>query len=68
NQVPISGEPDEESDGLPVVLFSQQNARLYGNEAQVDWHLNDDWRLELFTDYPRAKLDSGGNVPRMPPM
>lgn len=67
-QVAISGESDEEADGLPVVLFSQQNARLYGYEAQVDWHLNDDWRLEVFTDYTRAKLDSGGNVPRIPPM
>ncbi len=50
------------------MLFAQQDARLYGYEAQVDWHLNDDWRLEVFTDYTRAKLDSGGNVPRIPPM
>ena len=68
NQVAVSGEPDDEADGLPVVLFAQQDARLYGYEAQVDWHLNDDWRLEVFTDYTRAKLDSGGNVPRIPPM
>lgn len=68
NQVAISGESDEETDGLPVVLFSQQDARLYGYEAQIDWHLNDDWRLEVFTDYTRAKLDAGGNVPRIPPM
>ncbi|MDO6836924.1 TonB-dependent receptor [Pseudoalteromonas carrageenovora] len=68
NQVAVSGEPDDEADGLPVVLFAQQDARLYGYEAQVDWHLKDDWRLEVFTDYTRAKLDSGGNVPRIPPM
>lgn len=62
------GEPQEESDGLPVIIFAQQDARLYGYEAQVDWHLNDEWRWEIFTDFTRAKLDSGGNVPRIPPM
>ncbi|MDO6568569.1 TonB-dependent receptor [Alteromonas sp. 1_MG-2023] len=59
---------DEESDGLPVVVFAQQDAHLYGYEAQVDWHFADDWRVEVFSDYTRAKLDSGGNVPRTPPM
>ena len=63
-----NGEPEGETDGLPVIIFSQQDARLYGFEAQVDWHLSDDWRWEVFTDYTRAKLDSGGNVPRIPPM
>lgn len=63
-----NGEPEGETDGLPVIIFSQQDARLYGFEAQVDWHLSDDWRWEVFTDYTRAKLDGGGNVPRIPPM
>ena len=59
---------DEESDGLPVIVFAQQDAHLYGYEAQVDWHFAKDWRVEIFSDYTRAKLDSGGNVPRTPPM
>lgn len=59
---------DEETDGLPVVLFAQQDAKLYGFEAQVDWHLNEQWRLDVFSDYTRAKLDKGGNVPRIPPL
>jgi iron complex outermembrane receptor protein len=63
-----NGESGDESDGLPVIIFSQQDARLYGFEAQVDWHLSEEWRWEVFTDYTRAKLDSGGNVPRIPPM
>jgi iron complex outermembrane receptor protein len=63
-----NGESGDESDGLPVIIFSQQDARLYGFEAQIDWHLNEEWRWEVFTDYTRAKLDSGGNVPRIPPM
>jgi len=67
-QVANFGEPADEADGLPVVVFAQQNATLYGYEAQIDWHLNDQWRLEAFTDYTRAKLASGLNVPRIPPM
>lgn len=63
-----NGEPEEETDGLPVIAFSQQDARLYGFEAQLDLHLGDDWRWEVFTDYTRAKLNNGGNVPRIPPL
>ncbi|MBB1333470.1 TonB-dependent receptor [Pseudoalteromonas sp. SG43-7] len=59
---------DEETDGLPVVNFAQGDAKLYGFEAQVDWHLNEQWRLDVFSDYTRAKLDKGGNVPRIPPL
>jgi iron complex outermembrane receptor protein len=68
DDVTQNGEPTEETDGLPVVIFSQQNAKLYGFEAQLDWHFNEQWRWEIFTDYTRAKLNSGGNVPRIPPM
>jgi iron complex outermembrane receptor protein len=66
--VAVNGGAAQEIDGLPVVIFSQQDASLYGFEAQLDWHLSDDWRWEIFTDYTRAKLDSGANVPRIPPM
>jgi iron complex outermembrane receptor protein len=68
DQVTNFGEPEDEADGLPVVVFAQQDAKLYGYEAQIDWHLNDQWRVEVFTDYTRAKLSSGINVPRIPPM
>jgi iron complex outermembrane receptor protein len=68
NLVDSFGEGEEETDGLPVIVFAQQDAHLYGYEAQVDWHFSDDWRLEVFSDYTRAKLDEGGNVPRTPPM
>ena len=55
-------------EGLPVIIFSQEDAKLYGFEAQLDWHLNEEWRWEIFSDFTRAELDSGGNVPRIPPM
>ncbi|MEG3765167.1 TonB-dependent receptor [Alteromonas sp. 14N.309.X.WAT.G.H12] len=66
--VDLYGETDEESDGLDVINFEQQDATLYGFEAQVDMHLTKELRWEVFSDYTRAKLDAGGNVPRMPPL
>ncbi|KXI29480.1 ligand-gated channel [Paraglaciecola hydrolytica] len=55
-------------DELPVYLFAQQDAKLYGFEAEVDWHFADNWRIDTFADYSRVKLDDGSNAPRIPPM
>lgn len=62
----IHGAHEEVS--LPVFLFRQQDAELYGFEVEFDWHLTDNLRLDSFADYTRAKLDNGENVPRMPPL
>ncbi|AWL13167.1 putative TonB-dependent receptor [Saliniradius amylolyticus] len=72
------GEHADEHDGeeghidhgadLPVFLYAQQDADLYGFEAELDWHLNAHWRMDFFSDYTRAELDSGDNVPRIPPL
>jgi len=64
----LNGEPEEETDGLPVVIFQQQDATLYGFEAQLDVHISNEIRWEIFSDYTRSTLDDGGNVPRIPPM
>jgi iron complex outermembrane receptor protein len=66
-------ESDEhEEEGLPVYVFNQQDADLYGFEADIDWHLNDNLRVSAFTDYIRAKLshsdDKNTNLPRIPSM
>lgn len=57
---------------LDQVVFSQEDARFTGLELSAEW--------DAFTlghgilgfdgqaDYVRAKLDTGGNVPRIPPM
>ncbi len=55
-------------DELPIYWFQQQDAKLYGFEAEADWHFADAWRWDAFADYTRAKLDDGTNVPRMPPL
>jgi iron complex outermembrane receptor protein len=61
-----------EEDGLPIYVFSQQDAELYGFEADVDWHLNDNLRISAFTDFTRAKLthstDENTDLPRIPSM
>ena len=65
------GHEDEHAHGeseLPVFQFQQQDATLYGFEAELDYHLNDNWRLSAFTDYIRAELDDNTNVPRIPPL
>ena len=66
------GDEEHEEEGLPVYVFNQQDAELYGFEADIDWHLNDNLRVSAFTDYIRAKLshsdDDNTNLPRIPSM
>lgn len=58
----------EEEGELPIFLFKQQDAELYGFEIELDWHINDNLRLDTYADYTRAKLSNGDNVPRIPPL
>ncbi len=60
------------TDCLPVFQTVQQDAIFYGFESQITSPL---WDSEihklngsLFADFVRGRLDSGGNVPRMPPL
>ena len=61
---------EHEEEGLPVYVFNQQDAQLYGFEADVDWHLNQSLRVSAFTDFTRVKLthSDNRNLPRIPPM
>jgi iron complex outermembrane receptor protein len=66
------GHEEHKDEGLPVYFFNQQDAELYGFEADIDWHLNDNLRVSAFTDYITAKLshidDENTNLPRIPSM
>lgn len=68
------GDGDADDDGhehggeLPVLLFDAQDVTLSGFEAQGFWQVNDSFKTTVFADYVRAKLDDGGNLPRIPPM
>ncbi|MFL0798087.1 MAG: TonB-dependent receptor [Cellvibrionaceae bacterium] len=59
---------DEHAEELPVYLFQNDDVTLRGFEAQTVWQVNFNVKAEFFADYVRAKLDNGGNLPRIPPM
>ena len=59
-------------DGLPVFVYLQDDAELYGFEAELTIPLfeNDASHLDLrlASDYVRGKLDDGGDLPQIPPL
>lgn len=61
-----------EQDELPVFTYTQADANLWGFEARVERELGavEDWdfRGEVTAEYVRGELDSGGNLPRIPPL
>lgn len=64
-------EHEDEHEGeeeLPIFLFTQQDADIYGFEAEIDWHINENLRLDTYADLTRAELNDGSNVPRIPPL
>jgi iron complex outermembrane recepter protein len=61
----------EIEDDLPVRIWSQNDAKFRGAEAEATFHLAEGpeghWDLRVFGDTVRATLsDGGGNVPRIP--
>ncbi|MEQ9314354.1 MAG: TonB-dependent receptor, partial [Henriciella sp.] len=62
-----------ELDGLPVFLFTQQDASFTGGEIYADFHAHDgplgaDWHGDASVDFVSAELDAGGNLPLIPPL
>ncbi|MGE6699229.1 TonB-dependent receptor [Hyphomonas sp. NPDC076900] len=67
------GELVTEEDGLPVFTFVQDDATLYGGEIYGEYYINQgplgaNWKLRSGIDYVRGELDSGGNLPFVPPL
>ncbi|XOV78110.1 MAG: TonB-dependent receptor [Aestuariibacter sp.] len=59
----------EEQEGeLPVFIFKTDDVILHGFEAQVAWQATDSFKAALFSDYVRARLQDGGDLPRTPPL
>lgn len=58
----------DHSSELPVYLYKTDDVILHGFEAQIAWQLSDEFKLDLFSDYVRARLDKGGDLPRTPPL
>jgi iron complex outermembrane receptor protein len=63
----VEEDGDEEEEGLPILNFVQEDADLYGFEAEVHYQIDDVWSVSGFGDFTRAEVDSG-NLPRIPPL
>ncbi|HVJ36496.1 MAG TPA: TonB-dependent receptor [Stenotrophomonas sp.] len=62
---------DEEDEYLPIRQWSQADAIFHGFEGEATFHLANNetgaWDLRVFGDTVRARLDQGGNLPRIAP-
>jgi iron complex outermembrane receptor protein len=59
---------DSHEGELPVFLFTSDDVVLHGFEAQVAWQVTSEFKAEVFSDFVRAKLKDGGDLPRTPPL
>ena len=62
----IYGRTLDEHDGLQLLQYTQVDARFTGLEGQIRQRLGSHWGVTLFGDAVRAKLMSGGALPRIP--
>ena len=66
------GEGEHEGEeGLPILVFQQDDVEMYGAEAQFVYQLTSEFKTSLIADYIRTSLvDKNGNdsLPRIPPM
>lgn len=61
------GDHEEEPHTLPLFVFTAQDVTLHGFEAQAVWKVTDEFSWKVQGDIIRARLDSGGELPRTPP-
>lgn len=62
------GGHDDHGSELPVFIYQARDAELYGFEGEIIWQLTAPFKLSLTSDYIRAQLDEGGDLPRIPPL
>ncbi|MCR9080746.1 MAG: TonB-dependent receptor [Hyphomonadaceae bacterium] len=67
------GVVSDEADGLPVFAFTQEGASFLGGEIYADYAIDGgplgaDWTFDASLDFVEGDLDSGGNVPFIPPV
>lgn len=60
---------DEHAHGeeLPVYIFAQQDASLYGMEVELAWQFHPYFKWTVWGDLVRAELDDGEPLPRVSP-
>ena len=49
-----------------LIRYEQADAKFTGIDAEVSAHLAPGLKATVYGDYVRAKLDAGGNLPRIP--
>ncbi|WP_407308073.1 zinc piracy TonB-dependent receptor ZnuD [Acinetobacter sp.] len=61
----IYGATTGREENFRLVDYTQDKAKFYGTEAQASYALNDTYKVGVFGDYVRGKIDSK-NAPRVP--
>ena len=61
----IYGQSQGYEEGFLELDYTQDKARFYGAEAQAGYTINDQYKLSVFADYVRGKIDNE-NAPRVP--
>lgn len=61
----IYGATVAQTGNLRGVEYTQDKAKFYGAEAQIGYAFNDWYKMSVFGDYVRGKID-GQNAPRVP--
>nr|WP_198411365.1 TonB-dependent receptor [Marinimicrobium alkaliphilum] len=59
---------DHGDEGFPLYIYTARDARLYGFEGEFVWQASEPLKLSVFSDYTRANLRDGGDLPRIPPL
>jgi iron complex outermembrane receptor protein len=61
----IYGATTDDDGAFRLIDYTQDKARFYGTEAQAGYQINDMYKLSVFGDYVRGKIE-GKNAPRVP--
>ncbi|MHA3893506.1 zinc piracy TonB-dependent receptor ZnuD [Acinetobacter sp. GXMZU3951] len=61
----IYAQTADQFENFRLVDYTQDKAKFYGTEAQASYALNDLYKLSVFGDYVRGKIDNA-NAPRVP--
>ena len=60
-------EGSHEAEGLPILVYQQNDVTMYGIEAQFIYQISENFKASLLGDSISAKLKNGGYLPRIPP-
>jgi iron complex outermembrane recepter protein len=63
-----TGHDHEHTAELPVYIYQARDVDLYGFEGEANWQVSAPLKLSFTTDYTRAQLKDGGDLPRIPPL